>query len=1081
MGGVKMKIWRYLPYMLVVILCLAGMTATAEFTLTTGGTVPLSSAGNISFSAPAAGASGLSIMAAESEPDMYSLKNTLTLDSVSYGVTTESCGGYEKQISSGKINHVSPRVSENYVVYEEWNAGNSVIGIYDIVSGAAGSMYPASQQQTNPDCSGKFIVYEQDGAYGNTLTNVYGYDTQTQTAMQISPSTSNQVQPAISGRYMVWQDWRSGNANIALADLNTGKAMLICDDLGDQKSPAISGEYAVWEDWRNGNADIYLFDIGTSTEYQLTTNKFDQKNPKISGNIVVWEDNRNGDSDIYALNLENLQESRLTSGATKAVNPDVSGPLVVWESYSSGNADIMLLDLISGRIYQITNDQHDQKNPSIFGANIAWEDYRSGNSNIYLYTIPKSGEIGGKYQFFGSVNNCGSPAPAGSVVSAVISGTSAIRGSITLTQNGVYGSQYGPYLEVPIYATDAGKSITFFINDKPADQTVLVGNGGTQLLDLSSSCSPQVNSYLFTGSVMLDSQYAPVGSVVSALVDGITRGQVSVNPAGQYSGLSVPVYASDAGKYISFSAVSGGVTYTTSQQVWISSSGSGSGGVVLMSADSSSTAGAVSAEGTISQQLDLTFSSTSSQTTYLLNGAVMLGNQYAPSGTIITALINNQARGQVSVNSAGQYSGLSIPVYASDSGKSITFSAVLDGVTYSTSQQVWIGSSGSGSGGVVLMSAESAGVSAQGTISQRVDLTFTTSTTQSKYLFYGRVTIDGSSLQSGRLIYALVDGQIRGQIAVTSAGQYGSEYGPYLEVPVYQSDIGKTIRFQTDSGAEADQTQLIVSAITLSKNLNFSSKPSETADFIATPLQGTVPLSVKFTDKSTGSPKSYYWDFGDGSTATIKNPTHIYNRDGLYSVGLVTTYWNGQSKTTVKQNYISVGAVSPPSAQIGLNPGWNFISTPKVLASGFNTAKSLFGNVDVGGHSIFSYNPRSKAWTTVGASTVINPLDAVWIYSTKKDAVYLYFTGDALQIPPTKKLNKGWNTFGVTSLNSVPAYNVLLSIRDNWVYVIGYDSSSQRFQNTIMNVPESAQSALYPGFGYWIYMSEEGDLAAIGL
>jgi len=124
-----------------------------------------------------------------------------------------------------------------------------------------------------------------------------------------------------------------------------------------------------------------------------------------------------------------------------------------------------------------------------------------------------------------------------------------------------------------------------------------------------------------------------------------------------------------------------------------------------MSADSSSTAGAVSAEGTISQQLDLTFSSTSSQTTYLLNGAVMLGNQYAPSGTIITALINNQARGQVSVNSAGQYSGLSIPVYASDSGKSITFSAVLDGVTYSTSQQVWIGSSGSGSGGVVLMSA----------------------------------------------------------------------------------------------------------------------------------------------------------------------------------------------------------------------------------------------------------------------------------------------------------------------------------------------------------------------------------------
>ncbi len=341
--------------------------------------------------------------------------------------------------------------------------------------------------------------------------------------------------------------------------------------------------------------------------------------------------------------------------------------------------------------------------------------------------------------------------------------------------------------------------------------------------------------------------------------------------------------------------------------------------------------------------------------------------------------------------------------------------------------------------------------------------------------------MDGSPLQAGRLIYAVVDDQVRGQITVTSPGQYAAQYGPYLEVPVSAGDLGKTIRFQTDSGAEAEQTQLIVSGLLVAKSLTFSSKPSVAADFTATPLQGAGPLSVKFTDRSSGSPKSYYWDFGDGSTSTDRNPLHIYINDGVYSVGLVTGYWNGQSKTVVKQNYISVGAVSPPNAQVGLNPGWNFISTPKMLADGMNNAKALFGRIDVGGHSIFSYNPRSKSWTTVGPTTVINPLDAVWIYTTKKDTVYLYFAGDALQIPPTKKLIKGWNTFGVTSLNTVPAYNALLSIRDRWVYVIGYDSGTQRFQNTIMNVPESAQGSLYPGFGYWIYMSEEGDLAAIGL
>jgi beta propeller repeat protein len=1088
MGGVKMKKKRYLLYVLVVLLCLCSMAATAEFTLTTSGIVPASSAGNISLPAPPAGANGFSVMAAASDdPDAYSLKNILALEPAVYSLTTESCGGSVKQLTSGKLNHVHPRVSENYVVYEEWNAGTAAIGIHDIPSGKQGIMYPASHQQTNPDASGGLIVYEQDGVYSNTITNVFGYDSQSQRAMQFSPSTTNQNQPAISGRYLVWQDWSSGNADIALADLNSGKAVLICKDLGDQKKPAISGGFVVWEDWRNGNADVYLYDIAEGAEYQLTTNKYDQKNPRISGKIVVWEDNRNGGSDVYALNLDNLKEKRLTSGTDKCVNPDVSGALVVWEDYRNSNADIMLLDLITGRIYQITSDdQSDQKNPSIFGLNIVWEDYRSGNSNIFLYTIPNSGSIGGKYNFYGSASCCGSTAPAGSVISAVISGSSAARASITTTQNGVFGSRTGPYLEIPVYAEDAGKTITFYINDQPADQTVLIGSGATQALDLSSSCSIPVNKYQFQGQVMLDSQYAPSGTVVSATIDGKTRSQVSVSSAGRYSGLIVPVYSSDSGKYLTFTATYNQVTYTTSQQIWIGSTGngSGSGGIVLMSVES---VGSVSAESMVSQNLDLTFTSSSYQKKYLLNGEVKIGNQYAPGGTVITALINNQARSQVSVSPAGQYSGLSIPVYPSDIDKTITFSALYDGITYTTSQQILIGShgigigSGTGSGGVSLMSVESAGVSAEGTISQRLDLTFSSTGSQGKYQFYGAATIDGSPLQPGRIIHALIDNQVRGQMPVTIAGQYASPQGPYLEVPVSPGDVGKTIRFQTDSGAEADQTQLIVSGLLVSKNLKFSSKPSEQADFVAAPLQGTAPLSVRFTDKSSGSPKSYYWDFGDGSTSTDRNPVHTYNRDGVYSVGLVSGYWNGESRTVVKQNYISVGAVNPPNAQIGLNPGWNFISTPKMLADGMNNAKTLFDKIDGGGHSIFSYNPKSKSWTTVGPNTVINPLDAFWVYSTKKDAVYLYFAIDALQIPPTKKLTKGWNTFGVTSLNTVSAYNALLSIKDRWVYVIGYDSGTQRFQSTIMNVADSSQGSLYPGFGYWIYMSEEGDLAAVGL
>ena len=48
------------------------------------------------------------------------------------------------------------------------------------------------------------------------------------------------------------------------------------------------------------------------------------------------------------------------------------------------------------------------------------------------------------------------------------------------------------------------------------------------------------------------------------------------------------------------------------------------------------------------------------------------------------------------------------------------------------------------------------------------------------------------------------------------------------------------------------------------------------ASFSVTPTSGTAPLTVAFTDTSTGGPTSWAWDFGDGETATAQNPSHTY-------------------------------------------------------------------------------------------------------------------------------------------------------------------------------------------------------------
>lgn len=52
-------------------------------------------------------------------------------------------------------------------------------------------------------------------------------------------------------------------------------------------------------------------------------------------------------------------------------------------------------------------------------------------------------------------------------------------------------------------------------------------------------------------------------------------------------------------------------------------------------------------------------------------------------------------------------------------------------------------------------------------------------------------------------------------------------------------------------------------------------------DFIDTP----TGLSVDFTDTSTGA-LAWWWDFGDGTTSTQQNPTHVYNTTGVYDVKL---------------------------------------------------------------------------------------------------------------------------------------------------------------------------------------------------
>ena len=82
------------------------------------------------------------------------------------------------------------------------------------------------------------------------------------------------------------------------------------------------------------------------------------------------------------------------------------------------------------------------------------------------------------------------------------------------------------------------------------------------------------------------------------------------------------------------------------------------------------------------------------------------------------------------------------------------------------------------------------------------------------------------------------------------------------------------------------------------------------ADFTGSPTSGPAALTVNFTDLSTGTPTSWLWDFGDGGTSTLQNPSHTYNSDGVYTVTLSVTGAGG-SDDEVKADYITVNVLPP--------------------------------------------------------------------------------------------------------------------------------------------------------------------------
>lgn len=143
-----------------------------------------------------------------------------------------------------------------------------------------------------------------------------------------------------------------------------------------------------------------------------------------------------------------------------------------------------------------------------------------------------------------------------------------------------------------------------------------------------------------------------------------------------------------------------------------------------------------------------------------------------------------------------------------------------------------------------------------------------------------------------------------------------------------------------------------------------------TADFSVSNTQGCSPLTVNFTNLSTGPVTSHQWWFGNGNQSSQSDPSAIYYSPGVYDVKLVVS--NGLVTDTFEmKNAITVFA--PPSASITASPTSGCVPLPVNFTSSSTPGSAPISATifDFGDGTVDTSSSSSHHYRTPGSYSVI--------------------------------------------------------------------------------------------------------------